>query len=303
MLCRIGEVEVWRVLEDDRPVLSLARFFPDLGAEDLARLRPGLVPRAIRPDPETGEDWLVLPVQSFLLRTPRRTILVDACVGNDKTVPHIPLWTARRDGRFMAGLAQAGARVEDVDLVLCTHLHVDHVGWTTRREGDRWVPTFPNARVLTTAADLARAEALAEAGPDTTAGHVWRESLAPLVEAGRLEVVEPDAQADPAVRLRPAPGHTPGHVAVEILAGPGASSGASSGAVITGDLIHSPLQLALPDLCPSVDADPAQARATRRAMLEELAETRRLALVTHFPLPSAGRVRRAEGAFGWDDSP
>ncbi|MEO1688706.1 MAG: MBL fold metallo-hydrolase, partial [Pseudomonadota bacterium] len=187
MLARIGAVEVWRVLESEGPLMPVARFFPDLAPQDLARLRPGLPPGSVADDPATGEPWVVLPVQAFLLRTPRALILVDACVGNRKTVVHIPQWNDRRDGRFLAGLAAAGARPEDVDVVLCTHLHVDHAGWTTRRVDGRWVPTFPNARVLASAEDLAHARAQAEAQPDATAGALWRETLAPLLEAGRLD--------------------------------------------------------------------------------------------------------------------
>lgn len=130
MLAKIGDVEVWRVLESDGPLMPAARFFPTLGAEDLARHRAA-AGDSILADPRTGEDWIRLPVQAFLLRTPRRVILVDACVGNRKTVAHLPQWHDRRDGRFLAGLAAAGAAPEDVDVVLCTHLHVDHVGWTT----------------------------------------------------------------------------------------------------------------------------------------------------------------------------
>ena len=291
MLARLSDVEIWRLLESDDALMPLARFFPELTAEALAPHRAGLIPHALRPHAETGEDWIRLPVQAFLIRTPRRTILVDACVGDDKTVPHLPQWHRRKDPRFMAALAAAGARPEDVDLVLCTHLHVDHVGWTTRLSNGRWVPTFPNARVLTTAEDLAFAEDRALADPEGAAGRVFAETLAPLIEAGVVETVPPDHQPDEAVRLRPTPGHTPGHVSVEILAG--------EGALVTGDFIHSPLQCALPDLNPVVDADKARAAATRRAMLEELAETRRLTLATHFPLPSAGRIARDGPAFAW----
>ncbi|HKK36403.1 MAG TPA: MBL fold metallo-hydrolase [Paracoccaceae bacterium] len=293
MLTRIGDVEIWRVLEGDDALMPLARFFPGLTAEALAPHRAALVPHGIAPHPETGEDWIRLPVQAFLLRTPRRTILVDACVGDDKTVPHLPRWHRRKDPRFMAALAAAGAAPEDVDLVLCTHLHVDHVGWTTRWTADHWVPTFPNARVLTTAADLAFAEERARLDPEGAAGRVFAETLGPLIAADLIDTVEPDHQPDEAVRLRSTPGHTPGHVSVEILA-----SGAPE-ALVTGDFIHSPLQCALPDLSPAPDADKAEAASTRRGMLEELAETRRLTLATHFPLPSIGRVARAGAAFAW----
>ncbi|MEM6440593.1 MAG: MBL fold metallo-hydrolase [Pseudomonadota bacterium] len=299
MLAKIGDVEVWRILESDGPLMPVARFFPTLTAEALEANRAA-AGESIAHDPAAREDWVRLPVQAFLLRTPRRLILVDACVGNHKTVPHLPQWHDRRDGRFLAGLAAAGASAGDVDLVLCTHLHVDHVGWTTSLDGDRWVPTFPNARVLASAEDLAMAEARAAQDPDGAAGHVHRQTLRPLQEAGRLETL-PLAQAgdvslDPSIRLTPTPGHTPGHLSVVIRAPQG------PGAAVTGDLIHSPIQCALPDLCPIVDADAATASATRRAFMEESADSGRLNFATHFPLPSVGRFRRDGEAFAWDDA-
>ena len=300
MLIRIGDVEIWRVLESVTRFAPLEKFFPDLDPDLLARERHLLEPHGLRWDGETGQDWILLPVQSFLLRTPRNLILVDACVGNDKTLERLPFWDQMRSDRFMAALAAAGAAPGDVSHVLCTHLHVDHVGWTTRMDGGRWVPTFPNARVLATQADLDHARAGWERRPDGTGGMIWRQSIAPLLEAGCLDVVAPDAEIDPSVRLRPSPGHTPGHVSVEIAAPqqPAASAVAAGGA-ITGDLIHSPLQVFAPAMSPSVDHDPELSAATRRAFLREAADSGRLVLGSHFPLPSVGHVEAAGYEFRW----
>ena len=301
MLCRIGEVEIWRVLESISPFATMSSFFPGLSAEALETHRQMLEPHGLRRDPETGEDWILLPIQAFLLRTPRNLILVDACVGNDKTLPKMPFWNRMRSGRFMAALAAAGAAPEEVTHVMCTHLHVDHVGWMTMLKDGRWVPSFPNAKVLATQADLDHARRAAERWPDGTAGLIWTESLEPLFDAARFEVVEPEHEVEPAIRFRPTPGHTPGHVSIEIAAPNGpAPASVSAGGVIPGDLIHTPLQCALPALSPSVDSDPELAARTRRQFLESVAETGRVVLATHFPLPSIGHVRPAGDAFRWE---
>ena len=300
MLFRIGEVEIWRILESVTPLMPIVSFLPGLEAGFLAQHRSMIEPHGLRRDAESGEDWIVLPIQAFLLRTPRNLILVDACVGNDKTMPHRPFWHQMRSSRFMDALGAAGATPADVTHVMCTHLHVDHVGWTTTLRDGRWVPTFPNARVLVTEPELDHARALAEARPDGAPGRIWAETLGPLFDDGRFDLVASDHELDPAVRLRPTPGHTPGHVSVEIAApGRHAPEAIAAGGAITGDMIHSPLQVMAPDLSPSVDHDPVLSARTRQAYLEEAADSGRLLLGTHFPLPSAGHVVRREGGFFW----
>ena len=289
------------MLEGVTPFATVSWFFPDIDPDLLARERGALEPHGLRHDPATGEDWILLPIQAFLLRTPESLILVDACVGNDKTMPSLDFWHRQRSGRFMAALAAAGATPDEVTHVMCTHLHVDHVGWTTTLRDGSWVPTFPKARVLATEADLDHARAAFEARPEGTAGLVWRESLAPLLAAGCFDIVPAEHRLDRWIGLRPTPGHTPGHVSVEIAAPAGpASAGVAAGLAITGDLIHTPLQVAAPELSPRVDADPDLAARTRRAFVEDMAETGRLVLGTHFPLPSAGQVRRKGDRFAWE---
>ena len=163
------------------------------------------------------------------------------------------------------------------------------------------MPTFPNAKVLATQADLDHARAQAERRPDKIPGFIWRETIQPLLDADCFVVVEPDQELDRYVRLRSTPGHTPGHVSVEIAAPKGpVPSGVAEGAAITGDLIHSPLQIADPLMSPSVDHDPELAGRTRQGFLETVSESGQLVLASHFPLPSAGYVRRRDGRFVWD---
>ena len=294
MLCRIGDVEVWRVLESVQPLFKIREFFPTLTDEDFAAYRHLIEPHGLHHDTDTGVDWVILPVQAFLLRTPHHLVLVDACVGNDKTLPTLPMWQNQHSGRFMAALAAAGVAPEDVTHVMCTHLHVDHVGWTTRQQDGQWVPTFPNAKVMATQADLDHARQGAETHPDKNPGHIWQQTIQPLLDKGRFEVVGSDHGIGDAIRFRPTPGHTPGHVSVEI------ALPRQVGGVITGDLMHSPIQCALPDMSPRVDWRKSLAAETRRQFLGEVAESQQLVLASHFPLPSVGRVRKHADAFRWE---
>lgn len=279
MLCKIGEVEVWRILEIHAPFKTPEELFPNAGP-DVARILDEHVPGGLCP--ESGR--LILPIQGFLLKTPSHVILVDSCVGNDKTVPGLPDWHQRSDGRFMASLAAAGVGVEDIDYVLCTHLHPDHVGWNTRLEDGRWVPTFPKARYLMPQAD--------EAAQRAQKGDMYIESVLPVIEAGQAELVGPDHRLGDEVTLVPTPGHTPGHVSVRIDSG-------GQVALITGDALHSSVQCRHPEWHFKYDAEPERAVTSRRALLEEAAESGCTFLGSHFALPSSGRVKSEKGSFRW----
>ncbi len=279
MLCKIGDVEVWRILEMNGPFREATTLFPTAGP-DVARIMEDLVPGQIEP----GTGKVILPVQGFLLRTPDHVVLVDACVGNHKTFPSFDDWNMREDGRFLAALSAAGVSPEEVDYVFCTHLHVDHVGWNTRLLDGRWVPTFPNARYLLPEADLAMFE--------TNPHPMYDESILPVIEAGQAEMVGSDHALGDTITLVPTPGHTPGHVSVRIR-----SQGAE--AMITGDAIHTTPQCQYPDWHFVYDADAEQAVASRRALLESVADTNARVLGTHFLLPSIGRVSAERDAFRW----
>lgn len=281
MLCKIGDIEVWRILEIHAPFQSPEDLFPDAGP-DVSAIIEAHVPGGLCP--QTGK--LILPVQGFLLKTPSHLILVDSCVGNHKTVPRLPDWHGREDGRFMAALTAAGVTPEDVDYVLCTHLHVDHVGWNTRLEDGRWVPTFPNARYLLPSAD--------EEMYRDSEGHHYAESVLPVIAAGQAELVEAGHMLGDHVTLIPTPGHTPGHVSVMVQ-----SNGAR--AVITGDAIHTTAQCWHPDWHFVYDNDGERAALSRRKLLENAAEADHMVLGSHFALPSVGRVRADGDAFRWTE--
>ena len=281
MLCRIGEVEVWRILEIRAPFLTPEELFPTAGPDVRTIVETHVPGGTCR---ETGR--LILPVQGFLLKTPSHVILVDACVGNDKTVPGMPDWHQRSDNRFMAALTAAGAAPAEVDYVLCTHLHTDHIGWNTQLIDGRWVPTFPNARYLMPSAD--------EEFYRGHEGAAYSESVLPVIEAGQAELVTAGHKLGDHVTLVPTPGHTPGHVSVLVQ-----SRGVE--AIITGDALHSTAQCWHPEWHFKYDNDPEQAATSRRRLLEDAAEANRTVLGSHFALPSIGRVRTEGKAFRWDE--
>lgn len=274
----IGEATIQRIVEEERPLFDPLTFLPTLTPELLEANRDWMLPRAL--DPATGK--LILPIQSWVLRTPHHVILVDTCIGNDKPRPAHPFWHQKRSGAWEEGLAALGLSVADIDYVLCTHLHVDHVGWNTRLEDGRWVPTFPRARYVFAAGEYAHWEAQHAKAPSP----VFADSVLPVVEAGRAELVASDHAIGDLVTLEPTPGHTPGHVAIHV-----GRAGASR-AVMSGDLIHSPIQARYPEISMRADVDPAQAAITRRRFLECHCETGTLVCTGHFPSPSAGRVSR-----------
>ncbi|HVY14398.1 MAG TPA: MBL fold metallo-hydrolase [Rhodopila sp.] len=235
----------------------------------------------LRPHFADADGRLVMAIQTFVVETPDRRIVVDTCLGNDKQHRRIPHWNDR-NGPFLQDLAAAGFPPDSIDTVLCTHLHVDHVGWNTKLENGRWVPTFPRARYLMGRAEHAHWTTVRDR-PDMA--HILADSVTPIVEAGLATFVETDAVLTPELTLVPTLGHTPGHVSVMIR-----SRGET--ALITGDFMHHPCQIAHPDWSTLADSDPEQGIATRRRMFAELADTPTLVIGTHFAGATAGRIVR-----------
>ncbi|MGE0313986.1 MAG: MBL fold metallo-hydrolase [Lautropia sp.] len=229
------------------------------------------------------EGRLRMNVQALVVQTPTRRIVVDTCLGNDKRGREVPHWNGLQTG-FLQDLADAGLPRESIDTVLCTHLHVDHVGWNTMFVDGKWVPTFPNARYLIAAPEYAhwraRHDAALAAG---TPSPIFDDSVAPVFDAGLVDLVDVGYRICDEVRLLPTPGHTPGHVSVEIASG-------NERALISGDFVHHPCQLAMPQWTASVDDDPSLSTRTRRETLARLAGEGTLLIGTHFAGPTAGRV-------------
>ena len=279
---RIGDVTVTKVVELE--VTGGSRFILPQAT------REAILPIAwLRPHFADADGRLRMSIHSFVVETPARRIIVDTCLGNDKQSRRIPTWNDRR-GPFLDDLAAAGFPRESIDTVLCTHLHVDHVGWNTMLAGGKWVPTFPRARYL-----MGRIEYEHWSKPhgreDMAA--VFGDSVRPVFDAGLVDLVETDARVCEEIDLIPTIGHTPGHVSVRIR-----SRGEE--ALITGDFLHHPCQIAHPEWAPGFDSDREAAVVTRRRVLESVAEQPILVIGTHFAAPTAGKIRRDGDAYRMD---
>ncbi|MBW8821145.1 MAG: MBL fold metallo-hydrolase, partial [Streptomyces sp.] len=235
-------------------------------------------------------------IQTWLLRSEGRTILVDTGVGNHKERPYAPVWS-HRETDFLANLARAGVQPEDVDIVINTHLHIDHVGWNTYLDGRSWVPTFPNATYLMPKDDFDFWNP--ENGHQPLLGrgnqNVFEDSVAPVHQAGLTQLWENSHQIDANLRLDTAPGHTPGSSVLTLTSG-------ADRAVFVGDMLHSPVQILEPDANSCFCEDPAGARATRRKVLGWAADNNALVIPAHLGGHGATEVVREGSTFaikGW----
>ena len=277
---KIGQVSVTKVVEIE--MASSARWLlPQATRENLLQVR------WLQPHFCNAEGRVIMSVHMFVIEADGMRIVVDTCVGNDKRRA-IPSWNERQ-GPFLQDLERAGFAADSIDRVLCTHLHVDHVGWNTRLRDGKWVPTFPRARYLFGRTEFEHWNASRDQGDLS----VMQDSVLPVVEAGLVDLVDADQQVCASVALEPTPGHTPGHVSVYIR-----SQGEQ--AVITGDMLHHPVQCARPEWTSSADSVPEQAIATRRAFLARHAGTPTLVLGTHFATPTAGRIVRDGDSYRLD---
>ena len=270
---RIGDVTVTRVVESEIPVPHKYSFLQQATPGALREM-PWLYPHFV-----TEDGALVLSIHALLVDAPGMKLVVDTCIGNDK--PRALLRGQKLQTDFLNHIAEAGFPRETVDAVICTHLHVDHVGWNTMKDGDRWVPTFPNARYLIgkTEYDHWTKETKGEQP------QIMADSVTPIFEAGLAQTVEMDHRISPELRLVPTPGHTPGHVSVMIE-----SKGET--AVITGDMLHHPCQFAHPDWLSAFDDDQTAANARRHTMFAKWADKPILVIGTHFAAPTAGHIRK-----------
>jgi len=284
----IGDISVTRVVESEGAFAPVDFLLPGFTNELLQAnrwLQPSFVDDANR---------VMMSFHSYVLRTPRHTILVDSCVGNGKERPLRPQWH-RQEFDFLDRLARAGVKPEEIDFVFCTHLHADHIGWNTRLRDGIWVPTFPRARYLFARREYEHwermhREALAK-GEDVPNHGSFSDSVLPVMEAGQADLVESDHQIEDGVHLEAAYGHTPGACMLH------ARSRDQHG-VFAGDVMHTPVQLADPGLSSRFCSDPLQSARSRLALCERYADTASILFTGHFPSPSAARLVRAGAAFG-----
>jgi glyoxylase-like metal-dependent hydrolase (beta-lactamase superfamily II) len=215
-----------------------------------------------------------------VLRSRGKTFMIDTCIGNDRQ-REFDVFTNMQTS-FLQDLRTAGFPPEQIDGVLCTHLHFDHVGWNTRKEGDHWVPTFPQARYYFGREEYAHWQHLRETDGYHHVDHLV-DSIDPIVQAGLVDFIDPDFQLTDEVSLIPTPGHTPGHVSVLIRSG-------GQEAVITGDMMHHPIQLAIPATHGRFDMDQARGAQTRVEFVDRFADTATLVIGSHFSDPTAGHI-------------
>jgi glyoxylase-like metal-dependent hydrolase (beta-lactamase superfamily II) len=233
---------------------------------------------------------LIRPCQSYVVRTSHHNILIDTCVGNHKDMPQRPTWHQKTDDNYMQALKAHNLAPKDIDYVMCTHLHGDHVGWNTQKVNGEWVPTFPNAKYVLSQKEFDVTQAMGDKNPRVSA---FNESVLPIVASGQAQLVSNDFALDDEVWLEPSPGHTPDHFSVRLAS-------RDEDAVMCGDLMHSPVQCLHPEWVAMPDYDPALAQQTRRGFLERYADTASLVCTAHFPLPSVGRIVSKNGSFAFD---
>ncbi|GGY06887.1 MBL fold metallo-hydrolase [Streptomyces hiroshimensis] len=283
----LGDVEVIRVVEWQGPLVPARGFVPESTAEMWKDNEHWLAPDHWHPE----SDKAVVALQSWVLRSGGRTVLVDTGVGNGRErpgSPHFHHW----QGDFLGRLAEAGVRPQDVDVVVNTHLHIDHVGWNTTGAEGEWIPTFPNAEYLIPAADDFHY------GPDNGYGKgrqeddrlLYEDSIAPIHRAGRAVLWDGVHRIDDNLTLEPAPGHTPGSSVLRLASG-------TDRAVFVGDLLHSPVQILHPSCNSCFCLDQDQAAASRRRILERAAAERELVVPAHFAGPGAMEVRKEGNGF------
>ena len=267
---QIGDVKVTRVLEQEAPLppeALIANIDPDRLKAHESWLKPHFM---------NEEGQIVLSIHALVVESGGKTIVVDTCMGNDRPLPMEmgPLQTS-----FLEDLEVIVKR-EQVDYVMCTHLHFDHVGWNTMKVGDDFVPTFPNAKYLFAKGEY---EHWVDGPEDENID--LRFGVQPVVDAGLHERVADDHAITDEIALEPTPGHTPGHVSVTI-------ESQGQRAVITGDMVHHPVQLAEPGWGSHPDAIPDRAVQTRREFVERYGDTGVLVIGTHFSGPTSGHIKK-----------
>lgn len=267
----LGDVTITRVEEMHGPIMPAEHFFPDMPERAWQENRGWLVP-----DHLGADDTMVhCAMQTWVLRSGGRTILIDTGIGNGKTRPAVEAWDHLALD-YLGNLARAGVQPEDVDLVINTHLHTDHIGWNTRLADGVWVPTFPNATYLMPREDV---EYWNPANNPNIAGGVnenaFEDSIAPVLAAGQVQQWEGSHAIDASLRLEAAPGHTPGTAVITLN-----SSG--DRALFAGDILHTPLQIIHTDPSSCFDLDPAQSRSTRLRLFGWAADNNALMLPAHF---------------------
>jgi glyoxylase-like metal-dependent hydrolase (beta-lactamase superfamily II) len=276
MRWKVGKVKITKVVELE--TVGSTRFILPLASNEEIQKLPWLIPHFA-----TEEGRLKMSIHSLVVETPKHRIVIDTGLGNDKQGRNVPTWNNRNEP-FLEKLTAAGFPPDSIDTVLCTHLHVDHVGWNTRLVGGKWVPTFASARYLfgKTEYEYWRDHA---ANPAHVA--VFNDSVKPIWDAGKAELIASDASLTSEISMIFTPGHSPGHMSIHIR-----SDGEEG--LLTGDVAHHPCQMAHLDWSSTADSDPKQSVVARRELFSRFADTPTLVIGGHY---SAGHIKRDGEAF------
>lgn len=279
-----GDIKIEKIIDMIEP-FPAARAYPK---EDLApaeQYRDWLEPHFY----DFQAQAIILSFHSYIIRTPFHTILIDTCIGNHKTFGGMIEKWGKREGPFLDNLAAVGVSPQEIDYVMCTHLHADHVGWNTQLRDGRWVPTFPRAKYVFSKNDL---DASRERAKDAQTAYIapsFQESVLPIIEARQAEIIDTDFSLDDALTVLPTHGHTPGHYCVQV------DSGNRKG-ILTGDVLHSAVGIAHPEWTTTFCEDKAKANATRAALVDSLTDQDVTLMPAHFAGPTAGRIISQKGS-------
>ena len=276
----VGDTTVTAIVEAETVGIPVQFFYPEATADDVRRVDwLGDVPGTATPD-----GAISFRVQAFVVERAGRTVLVDPCVGNGKR-RGLPFWNDL-SLPWLERFTAAGFAAEQIDLVVHTHLHEDHIGWDTHLVDGEWVPTFKNARHVYVAEELEYAALDIRRERDDP----YADSIEPILHAGLADVVAADADLGHGLRLLPTPGHTPGHTSLIVDSG-------DDGFVVSGDLLHHPFQLNDPSIAEAADWDNGMAARTRSDFFDHCARTGCLVGGTHFPVAPLGRIETHGGAW------
>lgn len=286
-----GQTTIDRLVEIDQCWVDPHWLYPNITPEMVARHQQALGPGLLDP----VQHKLCISFHSYVIRTATANILVDTCNGNHKNRPRAPWQHMLASSAYLENLARLGLQPADIDIVLCTHLHTDHVGWNTVLADGRWAPTFPNAQYIFSRQEFAHFLKLHEAQPEFPVNQgSFLDSVLPVVESGQAMLVDAnhcvEGDLGHGVWFEDARGHTPGHVTVHVQE-------AGHHAVMTGDIFHHPIIFLEPSLINLGDWNPELAISVRQRISERFADTSSLLLTMHFPAPTAGRIASCQYGF------
>lgn len=279
--CSFGSIRISRIIDMENAAFPAATLFPNATSEHIRTLSSRFGQQHINPN----SLELYLSFHGFIVKTERHTILVDSCIGNGKERPGRPVWN-KRSGPFLKNLQKQGISPEEIDYVMCTHMHADHVGWNTKLENGEWVPTFPNAQYLFGEREYKFWKKKQEKSTNPIMYGAHADSVLPIMKKGQGFLIDSNHEISDGLFTEPAYGHTPGNLVLNV------TEGSKTHAIICGDVMHHPIQLANPEWSSCFCENPQMSRATRLSLLNRFSDSDTFILPAHFQSPGYGPVER-----------